>query len=176
MSSTTRRSRRLRDRLWTALGVVLIVAGLVAGGLQLFAPQTSERIVGDLRVKTEQGRRWMAGEKYPTVRLSGPGDQADLDACDGTFVEMESYVMPGMQPIHAAHNNCRGEVILPLEVGDKLAIEGRGEWRVTEIRDLSKTWSSSEELLGMEGRLILQTCYWGEPHMKFMAVEPVRPG
>lgn len=148
---------------------------VTAGAMLLLVPQTTERIVGDVRVKTEQLRRTIGGVHHPTVRLSGPGGQADLDACDGSFVHMESYEMPKLQPIFSAHNNCRGEVILPLQVGDVLAVDGEasGLWRVTDIRDLQKTWAFSEDLLGMDGQIILQTCYWGRSTMKFMAIEPL---
>lgn len=171
---TSKRHGRVRRQLLRLLGVSLVVLGILAAGLQLFAPQTSERIVGEIRVKAHQAKQRVTGQEYPVVRLSGRGGMAELDGCDGSFVRIRSYEAIEVQPVHAAHNNCHGEVILPLEVGDQLEVAGRGLWEVTEIRDLSKTWSAADELLGMKGKLILQTCYWGEPTMKFIAIRPVR--
>lgn len=71
----------------------------------------------------------------------------------------------------SAHNNCRGDVILPIVVGDRVEIEGRGVFEVTDSRDTRKK-ATSDEVSDMNGEILLQTCYYREDRMKFLALTP----
>ena len=74
----------------------------------------------------------------------------------------------------AAHNNCGGDVLLPWDEGQQIQIEGRDEvYEVIDIRYTSKIWASTDDLVGLQGDLALQTCFYGEDRMKFVGLEVV---
>ncbi|PPF32617.1 hypothetical protein C5E05_19120 [Pseudoclavibacter sp. AY1H1] len=117
------------------------------------------------------------GEKLPVVSLGSLGPDAALDACDGSFPQLASYAVDAsLQPVYAAHNGCGGDVILPLDVGSRLVIEdttGAAQtYQVTELRDVDKYTATTADVTGMSGALLLQTCHWGEPVMRFVALSP----
>lgn len=170
--SEKKRSRKVL----TIVGILLVTLGLGLIGFTLMYPDEAEKITGDIRVATGQAVMKAKGQKHPVVRLGVRGGQYELNRCDGTFIEMASYETEGLQPVYAAHNNCKGEVILPLEVGDIIEIEGEGEYTISEERHTKKTWSTTDEILGMEGDFILQSCYYGEDRMKFISMTPVESG
>ena len=101
------------------------------------------------------------------------GGKRELDRCDGTFIEMGSYETEGLQPVYAAHNNCKGDVILPLNTGDIVEVKGRGLHTITDIRYTKKTWSTTDDIMDMTGDFIVQSCFYGENRMKFMGLTPV---
>lgn len=174
--TTQTRRRRLGRVLVDALVIMAIASGLVVLAGIWLAPDVTERVAGDVRIKVAETKRKVVDrDPYPTVRLSGPGGMRQVDACDGSFVEMSSYELPGLQQVFAAHNNCKGDVILPWKTGQKVRVAGHGMWVVSDTRDLNKTWSRTDELLGMTGDIILQTCYWGRDVMKFVALTPLEP-
>lgn len=107
-----------------------------------------------------------------TVRLGGLGGQKQVDRCDGSFIEIESYrIVQELQPTYSAHNGCGGGAILPLQVGSQLFVNG-DKYVVVSLRDLPKT-SKVSQIVGMDGDIILQTCYWRSNTMKFIGIEKI---
>ncbi|WP_203136996.1 hypothetical protein [Microbacterium sp. JZ31] len=168
--------RRSRTILRT-LGVALLVAGAVLAAAALLMPQAVEKAYGEARTaviqQVDQVRQDVFSE-LPSVALGARGGIPELDRCDGTFTEMLSYEREDVPPVWAAHNNCAGDVILGWGGGQQVRIDGRDEiYEVTDIRYTSKIWSSTDDLVGLGGELALQTCFYGEDRMKFVALTEV---
>ncbi len=168
----TKTTSRFR-RMLSFVGVTLVLVGLVLIGFSVFFPNQAEKAAGDARIFAGQVAMAARGQEHPIVTLGERGTKATLDRCDGTFTEMGAYEMDGLQPVYAAHNICKGEVILPLEVGDLVEIDGQGLYQIMTERHTKKTWSTTDEILGMDGDIILQSCYYGENRMKFISLSPV---
>lgn len=182
------RRRRSRSRWGSALIVTLMAAGSATVIGSVAAPDLTEQLaekgVGHVReianaVSIELSQPATPGaEKLPTLSLGELGSEALLDVCaTGVFPELESYrTQAGLQPVFAAHNNCGGDVILPLQVGQRVSIVDQAgtasTYQVTELRDVDKHTATTEGVVGMTGALLLQTCHWGEPVMRFVALEP----
>lgn len=118
-----------------------------------------------------------AGEFLPTIYFGALGNTEVLDSCDGTFTEIESYrASTAVLPVHAAHNGCGGGEILDLSQGDRLRVinpDGTKQvYTVSDLRDVPQVGSTTTDLEGMAGQLTLQTCHWGEPIMRFLALTP----
>lgn len=167
----SRRSQPRRAWLGRTMGGVLIVLGLVAGTLHFVWPEGADRAYGAMRAGVVELEAALDPD-LPAVRLSGPGDVAALDSCDGSFVEMTSYGTE-IIPVYAAHNNCGGDEIHPWQTGQLVHVEGRPDtFVVVDVRDTPKKWVTTEALVGLQGSFALQTCYYGENRMKFVALEP----
>ncbi len=110
----------------------------------------------------------------PSVTLGKDGGLPELDRCDGTFIRMADYSrVVGLQDTYAAHNSCGGDVILPLGKGSRLLVNGI-EYEVVSTRDLPKEGSKATQLLGLDGDIILQSCYYlPTMYMHFLGVTPV---
>lgn len=113
-----------------------------------------------------------------TVRLGASGGDPEVDRCDGTFTEMLAYQKTTYEvpPVWAAHNNCGGDVVLPLKTGDVIELNRNGEStvvKVVDIREASKLTGKTSDLHGMKGSLVLQSCYYGVDTMRFVGVEAV---
>ncbi|WOF23095.1 hypothetical protein N8K70_00055 [Microbacterium betulae] len=172
-----KRRRGAGNAVLTVLGVGLLIGGLALGAGTLFAPQAVEQAYGAVKVgvadRVQQVQQEVF-EELPTVSLGVSGGQAELDLCDGTFTEMLSYEREGVPPVWAAHNNCGGDVILPWEIGQRLRVAGSDQvYEIVDITYTSKIWSSTADLVGLEGELALQSCFYGEDRMKFIGLEPV---
>jgi hypothetical protein len=171
--------RRLRRRILLGLSVAVFSAGAVLLAANLLAPTEVERVVGEAKVAIEEAvtdtAAGVTGEPapLPAVRLGPAGDKRQLDRCDGTFTELTSYRIGDVLPVYAAHNNCGGDVILSWNVGDHVTVEGSDiTYEVVEERHTRK-WAQVSSLRGMAGELLLQTCYYGQDKMRFLALEPV---
>lgn len=160
----------------------LLGGGLLVGGAALLtavlvAPQHVELAYGEMKTVVTgaaDGVREEVLDELPTVHLGATGGVAELDRCDGTFTEMTSYEHDDVPAVWAAHNNCSGDVLLPWEEGQKIRVEGSDEvYRVVDIRDTPKTWATIDDIVGLDGSLALQTCFYGEDRMKFVGLEPV---
>lgn len=179
MTKYSRRSTR-RGRVWrwvgTTFSIVLIVAGAAAVTFTVAAPQESERLSGEVVIAAHQVADAVTGAPS-TVSLGAEGTPRTLDRCDGTFTRILAYEeTSGVLPTWAAHNGCDGDVILPLQLGDTLMIEGGdapGLYEVVDSRQTAKQWAAVSELEGMHGDFVLQTCFYGRPHMLFLGVERV---
>ncbi|KAB1660065.1 hypothetical protein F8O01_03805 [Pseudoclavibacter chungangensis] len=156
--------------------MLLLVAGVALGAGALLVPDRVEALYGDVKTSVQDTVQDVSGE-VPTIRLGEEGDENVLDICDGSFFEMATYRDDNhILPVFAAHNNCGGDVILGWEVGTQIAIDGRpGLYEVVEIRNTGKTWVTTSELVGLQGELALQTCYYGVQEMRFVGLSPV-PG
>ncbi|NLC97717.1 MAG: hypothetical protein GX678_01380 [Actinomycetales bacterium] len=166
------KTKKRSSRWLTVLATLLILVGIGTIGVTVLFPDRAEKTVGQVRIATGQVVMKVSGQKYPRVTLGPQGNKAALDRCDGSFIEMGAYHLEGLQPVYAAHNACKGEAILPLRVGDLVEVTDRGLYEIVDQRDLKKTWSTTDQLLGMQGDFILQTCYYGENRMKFIALAP----
>ncbi|MBP2436908.1 hypothetical protein [Microbacterium amylolyticum] len=161
----------------TALGIALLTVGAVVLGATLLMPEQTERIYGQAKTQVNQvvdDVREQVLEEYPTVRLGVEGGMAELDSCDGTFTIMTSYEREGVPTTAAAHNNCGGDVLLPWDEGQRINIDGLdGVYEIVDIRYTSKIWSSTDDLVGLQGDIALQSCFYGEDRMKFIGLERV---
>ncbi len=90
---------------------------------------------------------------------------------------MTSYERDGVPPVWAAHNNCGGDIVLPLAIGDEIDLknaDGTVRYRVVDIRQTPKVWVTTEELVGLQGEVALQSCFYGKGQpMKFLGLEMV---
>lgn len=173
------KGRAVRGAIMSAVAAVTVAAG-VACAAALLAPDTTEQVFGDAQQAIGQWRI-DATKETPKVRLGPPGGSDDLSTCTGQFFEMASYAEGSVKipPVFAAHNDCGGDVILPLRVSDLVdvaAADGTiSAYRVVEIRETPKVWVTTERLEGLAGAIVLQTCHFGgsDVPMKFVALEPV---
>lgn len=177
MLKTSKRHKILGTTL-IILGVALILSVL------LFPAQTNQtyysvkssiddnvfKIVNpdEAAIKAEQNP-----DNLPVIVLGGKGGGKEVDACSGSFIEMEAY-RPGLDiPWYSAHNNCKGQDILPLQVGNEFIVEGQGKYVVTDFKEKHKEGTFVSDLAGIQGDIILQTCYWNSNLMKIIAAKPV---
>jgi len=171
----TRRHPRRRIGL---LSTSILLVGLGASFLSasVLAPDAVDRVTGDVKVSVlKTFHEVFAPDELPVIRLGVEGGMVELDRCDGTFTEMVSYRIDDVLPLFAAHNNCGGDVILGWELGQRVTIEGSDViYEVVEERHTPK-WSNVEELTGMTGEFMVQTCFYGENKMRFLSLAPVDP-
>jgi hypothetical protein len=174
-------AKRKRPGGWNAVlmifGVLLLVGGLGLGAGTLLAPQSIEHAYGAVKVgvaeKVQEVQKEVF-EELPSVKKGASGGKTELNWCDGTFTEMLSYEREGVPPVWAAHNRCGGDVILPWEKGQRLRVDGSNQvYEIVDIRYTSKIWSSTADLVGLQGEFALQSCFYGEDRMKFIGLERV---
>ncbi|WP_460887937.1 hypothetical protein [Promicromonospora xylanilytica] len=169
--------RRRGEAVVGLAGGLLVAAGGALTVGNLVAPQTVERAYGTVKTTTDAvvdtTRERVTGE-IPTVRLGVSGGIPELDRCDGSFTEMTSYEHDDVPAVWAAHNTCGGDAVLPWETGQHLRVEGSDQvYEVVDIRHTSKVWSTTDDLVGLDGDLALQTCHYGEDRMKFIGLRPL---
>ena len=164
--------RRRPPAIRLTLGITLLLAGAAVLLLQLLFPTQIERAVGEAKVIIQEVVQ-DASPTYPTVTLGPLGGKREMNWCDGRFIELESYRISGVPPVYAAHNNCGGDIILSWNIGDHVQIAGSDTvYEVVEERH-TKKWGNVGSLRGMQGDLLLQTCYYGQDKMRFLALTPV---
>lgn len=168
------RPRRRPGLLVASIALVGLGACFLAAST--LAPDAVDRITGDIKVAVQKNfQQTFAPDSLPELRLGREGGLAQLDECDGTFTEMVSYRIDGVPPLFAAHNNCGGDIILGWEIGQRVTVEGSDiVYEVVEERHTPK-WSEIEELVGMSGEFMVQTCFYGENRMRFLALAQVDP-
>ncbi|WP_372967751.1 hypothetical protein [Microbacterium sp.] len=175
VDDSPRAARRVRRRLTPLLptSIALVTLGAVFLGASVFAPDLVDRTTGDIKVAVqEQLHQLLAPDELPEIRLGGEGGMVELDHCDGTFTEMITYRIEGVPPLFAAHNNCGGDVILGWELGQRVSVAGSDTvYEVVEERHTPK-WSNIDALVGMSGEFMVQTCFYGENRMRFLALAP----
>ncbi|WP_314426870.1 hypothetical protein [uncultured Microbacterium sp.] len=173
--SATRNRGRGRSRLLVA-SIALVTLGMSSLVASTVAPDAVDRVTGVVKVAVqEQLRQVFAPDALPELRLGGEGGLVQLDECDGTFTEMVSYRRDGVPPLFAAHNNCGGDIILGWEIGQRVTVEGSDVvYEVVEERHTPK-WSDLDALVGMSGEFMVQTCFYGENRMRFLALARVDP-
>ena len=175
VDDSPRAARRVRRRLTPLLptSIALVTLGAVFLGASVFAPDLVDRTTGDIKVAVQkQLHQLLAPDELPEIRLGGEGGMVELDHCDGTFTEMITYRIEGVPPLFAAHNNCGGDVILGWELGQRVRVAGSDTvYEVVEERHTPK-WSNIDALVGMSGEFMVQTCFYGENRMRFLALAP----
>jgi hypothetical protein len=110
--------------------------------------------------------------KRYTIHISNEGGEPEMDACANGFTNMTVYKNLGEHKLLSQHNHCGGDIIIPMEQDDHVIIEGDQEYVITELRETTKT-SRTSEIKDMNGEVILQSCYYRENRMKFVALTPV---
>ncbi|PPF74911.1 hypothetical protein [Pseudoclavibacter sp. Z016] len=179
-----RRRVRRRQRGGTALtaaGIMLAATGIALAVFPTLAPEAADRAYGQARIAANEVTAHVAasgsptGEQLPELRLGVLGPESLMDVCDGTFPQLEQYATdPALQPMYAAHNGCGGDVILPLDLGDAVTVAAAdgssSQYEVTDLRDVAKHGSTTNDAHGMTGAIVLQTCHWGEPLMRLTAL------
>lgn len=162
------------------LGIILFLFGgaLIYG--HFMKPDLTEKIVYGAKTRIEgtvdQVRENVTGE-LPTIYLEGSGGMYELDIANPkTFVLMDAYgEVPGVIPMWAAHNGSGGSIVIPWEVGQKFNIEGSGKdgvWVVVDTMPADK-FGTVDQALPLEGTIGLQTCFWGEPYVRFLGIVPL---
>ena len=184
-AGTKKRGRKAGNIVLGTLGGVLVAGGVALLLGVWLIPDTVEQGYGALKSGyrgTVDKVQEQVFDEYPTVELGVTGDEADLDiACNAgdtyhTFTIMKSYERDGVPETAAAHNNCGGDVLLPWDEGQKINIEGDGVdglYEIIDIRYTPKIWATTEDLIGLQGDLALQTCFYGEDRMKFIGLVKV---
>jgi hypothetical protein len=97
-----------------------------------------------------------------SIGVSAFGWQAELDACQWVLLDMVASVP---LPIVAAHNYCGGGIVLEMEPGDTVSLSGYGfdgTYVVTGSRDAWTGGDAASAVAGMDGEVVLQTCYWND--------------
>ena len=94
------------------------------------------------------------------ISIATRGYQDEIDQC--LWVRMD---LGGHAPIVGAHNYCGGGVVLEMHLGDVVTLAGTeldGTYLVSDARDARAGDIAATAIDGMSGRVILQTCYWGD--------------
>ena len=96
------------------------------------------------------------------IGIGAFGWQAELDACQWVLLDMVASVP---LPIVAAHNYCGGGIVLEMQPGDTVTLSGYGydgTYVVTGSRDAWTGTDAASAVGGMDGDVVLQTCYWDD--------------
>lgn len=96
------------------------------------------------------------------IGIGAFGWQAELDACQWVLLDMVASVP---LPIVAAHNYCGGGIVLEMQPGDTVTLSGYGydgTYVVTGSRDAWTGSDAASAVAGMDGEVVLQTCYWND--------------
>ncbi len=171
------RGRKVRGIIGNVHRGAFMVAGAGILVLALTAPQTIKQGCGHVRGAVNDASASVSEAQgvLPSGALGVRGGQDELDWCDGPCIEMVSYKSAEhVPPVYPAHNNCGGGV-LNWAVGTQLTIDGRpGTYEVVEVRNTEKHWVTTDELVGPQSELALQSCFYGENRMQFVGLIPVR--
>lgn len=176
-SGETVASRPPRRRIGLLVPSILLVGvGAVLLAASVMVPDLVDKVTGDVKVSVlKHLGQVFAPDDLPSIRLGAEGGMVELDRCDGSFTEMVSYRIDDVLPLFAAHNDCGGDVILGWDLGQRVMVDGSDVvYEVVEERHTPK-WSDVEELAGMSGEFMVQTCFYGENRMRFLSLAPVDP-
>lgn len=172
--------------MWKKLAIILTSLGLltILGviGFQMFG----DNVISEIR-KTESkviqapepatSVTKVAPEEPVTIRqytikIANKGGDREMNYCADGFTDMIHYEGLNGKQMLARHNNCGGDILLPIVEGDHVVIEGDQEYVVTELRDTTKHINTGA-VNDMNGTVLLQTCYWKDNRMKFVALTPL---
>lgn len=171
-------------KFWRSVGTLLSLTLVIVGASMIaghyLAPDETERIVHT--VKNEVIDKPVAKAKesqgiLPTIQFAGSGGLYELDTAGyNEFILIEDYKsLPGLLPIHGAHNGLGGAAILNWEEGQHINIVGDGqdgEYVVTDVMDVEK-FGTADQILPLEGTLGLQTCHYGLPTVRLVGLVPL---
>lgn len=110
--------------------------------------------------------------------IANVGGQEQLNACTGGLTNMaavSNYLtkVEGTPKLNLPiHNECGGQPILGLEEGDKVLIDGLGEFEVVAERTVLRG-GTAKDLIGLPGSVLLQTCHDTGNEMRVVALEPI---
>lgn len=153
-----------------AVALALIVFNIMSGGK---VDRAAEWAWGNVKVNTQEWVSSWDPNHEQVVRLGGLGGMPELDQCTGEYIEVESYrVVPDLPPVYAAHNNCGGDVMLSWKQGSIVRVDGTDDLYVVGEERHTPKWTELSSLEGMDGEFILQTCFYGEDRMRFIALVP----
>lgn len=107
-----------------------------------------------------------------TIKVSNKGGAREMNYCAGGFTEMIHYEGLNDKRLLSSHNNCGGDIVLPMAQGDHVVIEGDQEYVITELRDTGKRINTGA-INDMNGTVLLQSCYYRDNRMKFAALTPI---
>ncbi|WP_162238899.1 hypothetical protein [Microbacterium sp. Leaf320] len=136
-------------------------------------PTETERVLGTAKVALQTAaQELIAPDQLPRITLGAEGGTRELDACTGEFTEMITYRDAAVPPLYAAHNNCGGDIILGWQLGTRVQVAGSDT--VYEVVDERRTPKGApvDTLAGIDGELLVQTCFYGEDQMRFLALAP----
>lgn len=169
-----RNVRHPAKRSLLLVSVLLTILGMAVFAAIALVPDTVQRISGSVKVSaTKWAWDLFQPDTLPEVVLGSEGGTRELNRCTGEFIEMVSYRQEGVLPLYAAHNVCGGDIILGWELGQRVRVEGSDTiYRVVEERHTPKG-TGGDLLRGMAGEFMLQTCYYGENRMRFLALAPL---
>lgn len=165
---------RSRSSAVRAIGCLLVAAaGMSLLACTWMAPREIERVLGPMKVAVQAAAQdVIASDHLPQITLGSGGGTRELDACSGAFIEMVAYRGDAVPPLYAAHNNCGGDIILGWQLGTKVQITGSDiVYEVVDERRTSKG-APIDALFGIGGELLVQTCFYGEDTMRFLALAP----
>lgn len=171
--SPGREKRRRGPRTALVVSLALISTGALLLVGSVVAPDAVDRVVGNAGVAVRKSlHEVFSPGTLPEITLGPEGGVREMDRCDGTFTEMISYRTDEVLPLYAAHHFCGGDIILGWAMGERVRIAGSDViYEVVDERHTPK-WSDVEALKGMSGEFMVQTCYYGENKMRFLALAP----
>ena len=137
------------------------VPASVEAALSTLAPPVVEPVAATLEEAVDAAPAAPVASSWQ-IGVTAFGWQAELDACQWVLMDMVAEVTI---PIVAAHNYCGGGIVLEMQVGDTVTLGGYGVDGVYVVTGDRQAWSGSDAasaISGMDGDIILQTCYWDD--------------
>lgn len=181
--TSTRKKSSLGRHIFTAIGVLLFLAGAVLMYFTLFHEQKATEFYGEVKLYTAEVIRENGGTPpgeqtsengLPLIRLEGEGGQRELDWCTGAFVHMLGYQdKNNLPPVWSAHNSCGGDVILNWNVGTHFMV-GDQEYEVVDFRTAPQRGSTTDDIAGIQGDFVLQSCTYNGYTMYFVGAKKVK--
>ena len=166
--------------LFVIIGVFVIVGGKVA-------PEFTEKYVQGVKVQVQKHvnkatknitELFSSEEVVPiTLKVEGSGGKRELDTAKGYFVELVDYNKVADVPVvYAQHNSLGGDVILTLNIGDKVNVVGLGDLDGQYVFEKELKTSKKikvSELTPLNNYIVFQTCFYGEDSMRFIGLSPI---
>lgn len=177
------RGRKVLRYIFLALGILFFVLGAAIIYMTLFQEQKATALYGDVKLYAAEVIRENGGTPpgeqtsdngLPLIRLEGEGGQVELDWCTGAFVHMLGYYDKNeLPPVWSAHNSCGGDVILNWQIGTHFMVADQ-EYEVVDFRTAPQRGSTTDDLAGIQGDLVLQSCTYDGYTMYFMGAKKVK--
>lgn len=163
--------KKIGPRKYLAAGLVVI--GLASTTVSLTAPTAVSQAVDATQNAVSHGIERVAGSKPHQVALGPVGGQMELDMCSGSWIRLEDFAdVKELTPLYGLHNYCGGRKALDWDAGDEVQVKGKGLHVISDIRDVSAKADTVDVVKDMKGKLVLQTCHWGNKKLRFVALAP----
>lgn len=182
MDTQSKPRKKVHKSLWIillAMGGLMMLAGVSIIAI-FFIPENSlpptiKEEVKKIQTEISKTVDEASNRGEMAITVGHIGGAAELELCDGTFTQVISYEEGGLQPTFLAHNGCGGSPVLYAELGSIVkvtSIEGvTKEYKVVSERILPQIGSYASDVVGLEGDILLQTCYWDWETMRFIGLE-----